>query len=281
MNSSISMKIFKLLFVFLFIILFLFSKNNFAQVVIISTEEQIKEDVQLAPCKSSDRLENVKKLFQKVGANDEYFSTEKFKDGENLVLTLKGSTDEIIYVGAHYDKVDEGCGAIDNWTGITIIAHLYKTLSTYSPKKTYIFVAFDKEEAGLLGSKALVKTITKEKLPKVCSMVNVDSFGFAAPQVADNMSNGKMLKSAKELAKQMKFPFSDAAIAGADADSSSFLDRKIPAITFHGLSSNWQKYLHSSNDKISNVDIKSVYFGYRFVLAFIGKIDADNCDEFK
>lgn len=275
------MNILKLIFIFLFSFTFIFTGRSFAQDTKISDESQIKEDLELAPCKSKERLENVQKLFQKYGAKDEDVLIEKFKDGENFVVSLKGTTDEIIYIGAHYDIVDKGCGAIDNWTGITIIANIYKTLSNFSHQKTYIFVAFDKEENGLLGSKALVKSIPKENLPKVCSMVNVDSFGFGSPQVADNMSSGKMLKSAKELAKEMNFPFSDAAIANADADSSSFLDKKIPAITFHGLSNDWQKYLHTPNDKLSNVNVKSVYMGYRFVLAYIGKIDAIDCGSFK
>lgn len=275
------MNIFKIISVLVFSFALIFTDQSFAQDTKISDEAQIRVDVELAPCKSKERLENVQKLFQKYGAKDEYVSIEKFKDGENFVVNLKGTSDEIIYIGAHYDIVDTGCGAIDNWTGITIIANIFKTLSNFSHQKSYVFVAFDKEETGLLGSKALVKSIPKENLPKICSMVNIDSFGFGSPQVADNMSSGKMLKSAKELAKEMNFPFSDAAIANADADSSSFLDKKIPAITFHGLSNDWQKYLHSPNDKLSNVNVKSVYMGYRFILAYIAKIDAVDCSSFK
>lgn len=255
--------------------------NTFGQNSVVSTEDQIKENIALAPCKSKDRLNEVKKLFQSMGADEEKFSTEKFKEGENLIVKLKGKSDETVVIGAHYDKVDEGCGAIDNWTGIVIIANIYKTLSQLSPQKSYVFAAFDQEEKGLLGSKAMVKGIPKENFAQYCSMINVDSFGFASPQAADNMSSPKMIKAARNLAKEIQFSFADAPINNADADSSSFVAKKIPAITFHGLSNDWAKYLHSSNDKIENVNVKSVYLGYRFTLAFIGKVDEAACAEFK
>jgi len=247
----------------------------------ISTEAQLKADVELAPCKSEERLEIVKKLFLKMGAKESDISIEKYKDSENVVVKKKGASDETVIVGAHYDKVKEGCGAIDNWTGIVILANLYKTLAQSSTTKSYVFVAFDQEEIGLLGSKAIVKAIPKENLPQYCAMVNMDSFGFAVPQAPSNMSNSKMVKLAKEIAKGMKLQFSDAAISNADADSSSFLAKKIPAITFDGLSSDWQKYLHGKNDQVANINVQSVYIGYRFILAYITKIDAAGCGEFR
>jgi Zn-dependent M28 family amino/carboxypeptidase len=255
--------------------------NLFAQNSKISSEEQIGEDVQLAPCNSAERLEGVKKLFIKMGASVSDISTEKFKEGENLVIKKKGETSETIVIGAHYDKIDAGCGAIDNWTGIVIMANIYKTLASLKTKKSYLFVAFDKEEAGLLGSKAMVKAIPKESLSQYCSMINMDSFGFAAPQAPVNMANSKMEKLAREIAKQMKIQFADAPIEDADADSSSFLSRKIPAITFDGLSNDWQKFLHTKNDQRENINIASVYLGYRFVLAFALKADESDCAAFR
>ncbi len=266
------------IFVFLLIV---FAGNAIGQDVSIATEDQIKEEIKLAPCNSGERLESVKKLFLKMGAKESDIASEKFKEGENLVIKKKGTSDETIVVGAHYDKVKEGCGAIDNWTGIVILANLYKTLLQFSTKKTYIFVAFDKEEAGLLGSKAMVKAIPKESYSQYCSMINMDSFGFANPQGADNMSNSKMMNLAKAVAKDVGIDFHDAAIANADADSSSFNAKKIPAITFHGLSNDWQKYLHSSNDKVENIKSSSVFIGYRFILSYLIKIDASGCSDFK
>jgi Zn-dependent M28 family amino/carboxypeptidase len=253
-----------------------------SQSLTVSTLEEIGQDLKMVPCNNADRLDAVEKLFQKMGATEADMSVEKLKDVQNVVVTKKGRTDEMIIVGAHYDKVYDGCGAIDNWTGIVIIANVYRTFRNVETSKTIKFVAFDKEEQGLVGSRAMVRAITKEKRPLYCSMVNVDSFGFGYPQVLDNTSSAKMTAAAKALAAEMKLQLNTASLAGtADADSSSFIDKGIPAITFHGLSKDWQRYLHSSNDQLENVKPASVHLGYRFLLPYISKIDAGGCDDYK
>jgi Zn-dependent M28 family amino/carboxypeptidase len=247
----------------------------------ISTLEDIGQDLKMVPCKNADRLAAVEKLFQKMGATDADISVEQLRDVQNVVVTKKGKSDETIIVGAHYDKVSDGCGAIDNWTGIVIIANVYRTFRSVETTKTIKFVAFDKEEQGLIGSSAMVRAIPKEKRALYCSMVNVDSFGFGYPQVLENTSSAKMTAVAKALAAEMKLQLNTASLATADADSSSFIDNGIPAITFHGLSKDWQRYLHSSNDQLENVKPASVHLGYRFLLPYLAKIDAGGCNDYK
>ena len=136
--------------------------------------------MELAPCKGrKERREEVKKLFLKMGAPESDIVFEKLDDVENVVVTKKGKTDETIVIGAHFDKTETGCGAIDNWSGIVIVANLYRTMKDFTTQKTYKFVAFDKEELGLLGSDAMAKKIPKEERANYCAMVNFDSFGFS------------------------------------------------------------------------------------------------------
>lgn len=246
------------------------------------TQDMIKANVNAVPCKNDDRLEAVKSLFREAGAAEADMAVQTFKDINNLVITKKGRTDETVVVSAHYDKVKDGCGAIDNWTGIVVIANLYRTLRQAETNKTYLFVAFDKEELGLLGSEAMAKAIPKDKRIMYCSNVNIDSFGFSYPQVLDNTSTPAMSDMAKSVADEVKMPFSHASLDGeADADSSSFKSRDIPAITFHGLNKDWQKYLHSSNDVVKNVNVSSVWVGYQFLLRYLVKIDGSGCSVFR
>jgi len=200
---------------------------------------------------------------------------------KNLMVTKKGKTDEIVIVGAHYDKVKEGCGAIDNWTGIVTIANLYRTFQNWPSDKTYVFVAFDKEELGLVGSSAFTKSISKEKTDSYCWMVNIDSLGIGAPQVMDNTTRPKMLDEAEKMAKELNASFAHAPILNANADSSSFNRKGIPAITFTGLDQNWQQYLHSSSDKFEKIKVPLVLNAYSFVLRYIARIDGRPCSEFR
>jgi Zn-dependent M28 family amino/carboxypeptidase len=256
----------------------LFWTSVAAQKLSLATEEDIKTAIALAPCKNSDRLAAVEKLFRSMGAADADIAIVEKKGTRNLIVTKPGTEAGTIIVGAHYDKVRDGCGAIDNWSGIVVIAHLYQTMRQIPNKKTLKFIAFDREEEGLVGSSVFVSEIPKAERLSICSMVNLDSFGFATPQVMDNASTPTMTKAAKELWKKQQIDIADASIPNADADSGSFVRAGIPAITFHGLSNNWQKYLHSDNDKLSNVNPTSVYMGYRYVLPFIAQLDSLDCD---
>lgn len=249
----------------------------------VSSEEAVSESVNIAPCKKEERLEAVKKLFSQMGAKSEDITIEKFNKDKvsNVVLKKKGKTDETIVVGAHYDKVDNGCGILDNWTGVVILAHLFKTFSQMDTQKTYIFAAFDQEEKGLQGSDSMAKAIPKENRPKYCSMVNFDSFGTGIPMALQNASSSKMLTLAKKIAEENKFKFVDISVEGANSDSSSFKSRDIPAITMSGLDNNWMNYMHSKNDQLSLINMKSVYLNYRFGLIYLVKLDAAGCQEFK
>jgi Zn-dependent M28 family amino/carboxypeptidase len=241
----------------------------------------ITSEMQMHVCKNDERLDASKRLFKRMGAADDDLKIQDFGKVQNLTITKKGTTAETVIVGAHYDKVNEGCGAIDNWTGLVIVANLYGRLKNYQTNKTYVFVAFGNEEKGLVGSAAMAKAIPKEDRDQYCSMINFDSFGFAYPQVMTNASTPGMAKLAKDLAKEVNMPLSEAAINNADADSSSFVNKDIPAITFHGLSNKWQEYLHSSKDKIENVKPESVLMGYNFALLFVSRIDQGTCGMFR
>jgi Zn-dependent M28 family amino/carboxypeptidase len=260
-----------------------FSAQTYAQQTnrIVSSREQISESVKLAPCKSEDRLAAVQNLFEKQGAKKEDILIEKFNKDKiaNLVVKKTGKSGDTIIVGAHYDKWREGCGVIDNWSGISILAHLYRSINQIETDKSYLFVAFDQEEKGLLGSEAMARTIPKEKRSQYCSVVNLDSFGRAIVQAMGNTSSSNLIEIAQKFAKDSELPFGRASILNADADSSSFRKHGISAITFHGLGDDWQKYLHNGNDKLENVNFESVYYGYRFSLSFIARLDRMPCTE--
>ena len=247
----------------------------------LSTVEEIKEDFTTVPCDDKKRLDAVKSLFERAGAASSDVTIDQHKDVVNFVLTKKGESPEKIVVGAHYDKVSHGCGAVDNWTGVVTLAHLYRTLKDVPLKKTLIIVAFGKEELGLVGSRAMTKAIPKEQTAEYCAMINIDSLGLAPPQVADNMSSSKLSEFTENLAKEMKLPFARARIDGANSDSSSFVDKKIPAVTIHGMSNKWSEILHSGNDQVSKVNPTSVYLAYRLTLAMVARLDESSCAAYK
>jgi Iap family predicted aminopeptidase len=249
----------------------------------ISTPEEIRSEFDSVPCKNGDRLKAVKALFEKMGAKTEEITVEKVRGVENVVIRKGAANDtpEKIVIGAHYDKVSAGCGALDNWTGVVAVAHIYRSLKDLPLKKNVIFVAFGREEEGLVGSSAMAGAIKKEQVAEYCAMINIDSLGLGVAQVADNMSTKKLVDFAESLAKEMKAPFAHGPVAGGDSDSTSFNRKGIPALTIHSLTNEWPKILHSNNDNPSKVNHESVYLGYRLALALLVRLDQADCKSFR
>lgn len=247
----------------------------------VSTAEEIKAGFDSVPCNNEERLGAVKALFEKMGAPASDVSIDKYKNVENLVIRKQGASQEKIVIGAHYDKVSQGCGAIDNWSGIVALAHLYKSLKNVPLKKTILFVAFGKEKKGRVGSLAMVDAIGKEQAAQYCVMINIDNLGLAPPQVVENMSSKKLTEFTADLAKGMQIPFGQANIENTVSDSNSFIEKKIPALTVHGLSNEGLPIIDSRKDQASMVKPMSVYLGYRLVMALVVSLDKFSCGEFR
>ncbi|XP_023229172.1 uncharacterized protein LOC111629485 isoform X1 [Centruroides sculpturatus] len=85
-------------------------------------------------------------------------------EGVNVIGILHGrnwgkSQDGILLIGAHYDTVPNSPGVDDNGSGVSAMLEIARVLSLYNCKfkNTIIFVAFDMEEVGGLGSLYFVR----------------------------------------------------------------------------------------------------------------------------
>lgn len=246
----------------------------------LSTPEEFAAELKTVPCRDEERLAAVRALFEKAGAPASAVRIEKFRDAENFVVRREAASAEKIVVGAHYDKIG-GCGAVDNWTGVVMLAHLYATLKDVPLNKTLVFVAFGKEERGLIGSRGMARAVPKEETAQYCAMINLDSFGLGPPQALDNASSGKLVTLAEKTANELKIPFAHARIEKADSDSTAFIERKIPALTLHGLNRDWPNILHGSRDQSSRVNPVSVQLGYRLALSMLAHLDAASCAAYR
>jgi hypothetical protein len=249
--------------------------------IIFSSPENFAAEFGQVPCNDDERLSAAQALFEKTGASPAEISIGKFQNVENLIVKKQGNSQDMIIIGAHYDKANVGCGAVDNWTGVVVLAHLNKTIRQFQTKKSVLFVAFGKEEKGLIGSRAMAGEIDKEQISRYCAMINIDSFGLASPFVLENISSNKLTTLASDAAKKMKMPFTTARIDGATSDSSSFIAKKIPAVTLSGLSNEWRSIIHTANDQVKQVNPASVYLGYRLALAMWSQIEDTPCEAYR
>ena len=132
-----------------------------------------------------ERAATLKRLFEDSGCTGQLLEEQivQKKQPPNVICTMRGDTDEIILIGAHFDHVSKGDGVVDNWSGASLLPSLYMSLSGSSIRHTYVFIGFMGEERSMVGSKFYVKHLSREQRSKVKAMVNLETLGLAPSEV--------------------------------------------------------------------------------------------------
>lgn len=110
------------------------------------------------------------------------------------------SPDEIYILGAHYDSFNNP-GADDNASGAAGVIEAARVLSQYEFEKTLLFIAFDREEQGLRGSKAYVQ---EHKDDDILSMVSLDMISY------NSSDSGKARIYGRSYSAELKQSLADA-----------------------------------------------------------------------
>ncbi len=94
----------------------------------------------------------------------------------NVTALLPGKLRPAEYhvVGAHYDSVNNA-GADDDASGVAALLETARVASLHDFEASIVFVAFDREEAGLIGSKAWAAAHGSDK---ILGMVQMDMISF-------------------------------------------------------------------------------------------------------
>ena len=171
----------------------------------------------------------------------------------NILALLPGSDpalkDQTIVVGAHYDHLGHGRprdnnppgtiypGADDNASGTAGVLALARTFSSMpiAPRRSILFLCFDGEEKGLLGSKHWTAEPTLP-LARVKFMLNLDMIGAlrADRVLVFGTRTATGLRRMASMSNQdggMTLDFSW--LMQANADHYSFYERGIPTLFLH------------------------------------------------
>lgn len=100
--------------------------------------------------------------------------------GANVAVEIPSTepSEETIVIGAHYDSVRGSPGADDNASGTYAVIELAKRVSEMPVRRmNVVFVWFDQEEVGLVGSKIFAANWKASGLA-LHSMHNIDMIGF-------------------------------------------------------------------------------------------------------
>lgn len=100
--------------------------------------------------------------------------------GENVYATLSSGepSAETVVLGAHYDSVLRAPGASDDATGVAAVLAVAREMARVTPRRRdLLFVFFDEEERGLLGSKAFAQML-KDENRAIHSVHTIDQVGW-------------------------------------------------------------------------------------------------------
>lgn len=227
---------------------------------------------------NKQRESTLKQMFTEAGCDGQHVSEQPVKGSKlpNVICLLPGSSDKVIIVGAHFDRVSEGDGVVDNWSGAALLPSLFEAVKTEPRKHTYIFIGFTDEEKGLVGSRFYVQQMTKEQVAAIDAMVNMDTLGLASTEVWASHSDKVLYGALVYIAKQLNVPVTGVNVDQiGSSDAESFAERKVPRITIHSLTQETFNagILHTSKDKLSAMRLDDYYQTYRLLTAYVAFLD--------
>ena len=258
----------------LFVALFLCAFASFADTLrfIALRREVIVQRLHACPRKNADREAQIQDYLTQSGCSGTALALDQPKHSSlgNVVCTLPGSSPQQIVVGAHFDHVSAGMGAIDNWSGASLLPSLYEALASHPRKHTFVFIAFYGEEDGLVGSSHYVHELGKEKLAQIDAMVNMDSLGTGPTEVWVSHADPRLINMALMISRSLNLPLSGMNVERVGStDSESFREKKVPTICFHALTQATLPLLHSSQDQLSKINEDDYYASYRLIAAYL------------
>jgi Iap family predicted aminopeptidase len=227
--------------------------------------------------KNEEREAIIKQLFKESGCKVDQLSEQVVRPTlpPNVICVLPGETDGVILVGAHTDKVDQGDGVVDNWSGASLLPSLLYSVNGRKRRHTFVFVGFTGEEKGLLGSDFYVHKLNPEQRSKIEGMVNFDTLGLGPTEVWASHADMPLLNALARIASTMKLPITVMNVDDiGSTDSESFAEFKIPRVTIHSLTDKTLPILHSRRDTLAAIKIDDYYATYRLMAGYLVLLDS-------
>jgi hypothetical protein len=199
-------------------------------------------------------------------------SEHRFEGGRNVIAESRGARPGVVVLAAHYDTVADSPGAADDASGVAAVLEVARTLQRWDrERRTIRYAFFDREEDGLLGSKAYVASLSAARRAEIEAALAVEMPGFRGgspvlhtfrqPVVPPASLVGRVLAAAPEVdvgdpwlgwlyplaARTVAIPFS--------ADDAPFRAGGVPAAFYSDSSfSTFYAHYHRPTDVTSEID---------------------------
>jgi hypothetical protein len=209
-----------------------------------------------------------------------YEEKDRYKTA-NIVGYIPGSDKELkdnyIIIGGHMDHVGDNmngtynAGAFDNASGTAAMMEIARVVSESSikPKKSLVFIAFNGEEHGLIGSEYYVSAPIFPLKNSV--MINLDMIGSSVIMpLAVAVNRGHIVDLRSEFLELAKSLGIDAIEDNSlSSDHFFFGEKSVPTVMLTHM--DVRNGYHSPNDTLEDVDRKRLSEAIELVLHYIDK----------
>ena len=237
----------------------------------------IERRLETLPATPSARRQELETLFRQAGCAGPRLTEQTVprESQPNVICVLRGGGPGEIVAAGHFDLVDTGAGAVDDWSGVSLLPSLFESLKDAPRRHTFVFIGFSAEETGLWGSKTYVKNLSPAGLSAIRAMINLECLGMALPKVWASRANPDLLKDYARVAAGLHLPRDGVNVDGAgDDDSHPFLDAHIPVITIHSVTEQTLGILHSTRDTLKAIHPDDYYQTYKLAAAYLTYLDS-------
>jgi hypothetical protein len=237
---------------------------------------QVEGRLSESPASNEARERDLRRRFEQAGCRSPQLRDQAVPNEllPNVICTLPGKNSNVIMVTAHYDKVKEGKGVIDNWSGAALLPLFFTQLAKTKHRHTFVFVGFAAEEKGLVGSKYYASKLTINQAAGIRALINLDSLALGPTKLWLHHSDPKLASVLEQLAASMHIPLTVFNADGfGDDDSESFIKRKVPTLMIHSVTDATWPILHTERDNMSSVKMHDYYDTFRLLAAFLVEID--------
>ncbi len=234
----------------------------------------------LAPPRTFDeRAARFRELLYRGGATPEDIREEAIRGtprgGRNISVVLPGGDPQagVLLFGAHLDAHAHSLGAIDNWSGVVMLASLHAYCRRQALRHTLMFVGFGDEEIGLAGSEDFLARRRRKGMPPIRAMVNLECLGAGPPLVWANRSSDRLERIFQDAGRAAQAPLRRQILFGYQTDAFVFARAGIPTITIHSLSPHLLPLINSPADTPENLRLRWYRTTFRLLTEAVQLLD--------
>jgi len=231
----------------------------------------VLQPMKAIPENNQDRAARLKQLFMQAGCGENFLTEQKLEATEtpNIICRLGTGNNDVVIVGAHYERASSPQRPLDNWSGAALLPVLYQSLRERKRNHSFIFVAFADNGDNPSGAESFVRQLNRSQLEHVEAMVNLDALGLSPTKVWAAHSDKDLVHDLIVMVYALKLPASQIDIARlGGTDSDPFAARRIPQITIHSLT---QQNVLSGAD--SQFRPNNYYDTYRLLCGYLAYLD--------